>query len=130
MKINEKIRALREINQWSQEEMAEKMQMSKNGYARIERGESKLDISRLEKIAEIFNLDVVELISSEEKSLILQIIGNNGNNTNYGSIEENIIFENEKLKLKLQYKDEIIAQKEQEITMLKEVLDLLKSNSR
>ena len=38
MSVNEKIRAIREVNQWSQEEMAEKMQMSTNTYARFERG--------------------------------------------------------------------------------------------
>ena len=38
MNINEKIRMLRELNQWSQEEMAERLGMSHNGYAKIERG--------------------------------------------------------------------------------------------
>lgn len=40
MNINEKIKRLREGKHWSQEEMAQKLNMSKNGYAKIERGET------------------------------------------------------------------------------------------
>ena len=35
MNVNEKIRMLRELNHWSQEEMAERLGMSHNGYAKI-----------------------------------------------------------------------------------------------
>ena len=35
MNINEKIKRLREGKHWSQEEMAQKLNMSKNGYAKI-----------------------------------------------------------------------------------------------
>ena len=63
MSLNQKIRTLREQHLLSQEEMAEKMQMSLNGYAKIERGETKLRLDKLEKIAQIFSMDVVDLIS-------------------------------------------------------------------
>lgn len=48
MEYNKKIRVLREIRQWSQEDMAEKLNMSVNGYAKIERGETKLTLNKLE----------------------------------------------------------------------------------
>ena len=51
MSVNEKIRTIRETRNWSQEDMAEKMNMSKNGYAKIERGETKLNLHKLEQIA-------------------------------------------------------------------------------
>ncbi|WP_231924856.1 MULTISPECIES: helix-turn-helix domain-containing protein [Gallibacterium] len=35
MKVNEKIRSLRESRNWSQEEMANKLGMSTNGYSKI-----------------------------------------------------------------------------------------------
>ena len=35
MEIHDKIRVMREINQWTQEEMAEKLEMSSNGYAKL-----------------------------------------------------------------------------------------------
>ncbi|WP_245911127.1 helix-turn-helix domain-containing protein [Neisseria iguanae] len=36
MKLYDKIRAMREMNQWTQKEMAEKLAMSPNKYAKIE----------------------------------------------------------------------------------------------
>ena len=47
MEIHDKIRIMREINQWSQEEMAEKLEMSTTGYAKIERGQSNINIEIL-----------------------------------------------------------------------------------
>ena len=49
METHEKIRLIRELNKWSQEEMAEKLAMSAGGYAKIERGETQLNIPRLEQ---------------------------------------------------------------------------------
>lgn len=37
MKTHEKIRLMRELKQWSQETVAEKLNLSTNGYAKIER---------------------------------------------------------------------------------------------
>ena len=58
MDVNRKIRIMREIKNWTQEEMAEKLGMSHNGYAKIERGETKLYLEKLNQIAQIFNIDV------------------------------------------------------------------------
>ena len=60
MNVNEKIRMLRELNHWSQEEMAERLGMPHNGYAKIERGETKLYLEKLNQIAQIFNIDLSE----------------------------------------------------------------------
>lgn len=66
MKTNEKIRQLRESRQWTQEEMAERLSMSKNGYAKIERGDTRSNLGRLEQIAEVFGIDIMELLSYGE----------------------------------------------------------------
>lgn len=50
MEIHEKIRMMRELNKWSQEDMAEKMEMSAGGYAKIERGETQLNIPDWSKL--------------------------------------------------------------------------------
>lgn len=71
MNIQDKIRLLREQNEWTQEEMAERMEMSKNGYAKIERGESKLSLERLEKLASVLGVDIIELICREKKLCLL-----------------------------------------------------------
>jgi transcriptional regulator with XRE-family HTH domain len=49
MKVHEKIQYLRNFRRWTQEEMAEKLQMTPNGYAKIEQGKTDPDLSRLEQ---------------------------------------------------------------------------------
>ncbi|MBF0784304.1 XRE family transcriptional regulator [Muribacter muris] len=129
MNVQEKIRAMREIKHWSQEEMAEKLAMSPNGYARIERGESKLNLERLQQIANIFNIDLIELMTSNEKGLICLISENSDYSSNYYAGDEKIILENEKLKLIIEHKNELISQQKSEISALKEIITLLKTQN-
>ena len=67
MEINEKIRFSRELKGWSQKEMADKLNMSINGYANIERGETDIQYSRLEQISQILDLKLSELTDLDDK---------------------------------------------------------------
>ena len=132
MKIQDKIRFMRESRHWSQEEMADKLGMSTNGYAKIERGETKAFIPKLEQIAEIFQVDLMELLSFGEKNFFAIGDSNNGFCNITGSAE--LTFEVQKLQLMVQHKDELIrnrdvliAHQEQEIANLQEMVALLKS---
>ena len=132
MAVTDKIRALRELNNWSQAEMAERMNISKSSYSRLERDENKLDLAKLEKLAAIFKIDVAELITKEDKGLVLLIGANGGDNTNYYGNTESITVEMEKAKMALQHaqemlavKDQMLAQKDNEIAALKSLLALL-----
>lgn len=128
MELHEKIRVMREMNQWSQEEMAEKLAMSANGYAKIECGQTKLTFDKLNQIAQIFKIDVVELITKEKPLFLL--VGDNSHNygSNYYGNNEALIAENEKLKLTISHNNEIIQRQENEILALKEIISLLKKN--
>lgn len=53
--------------------MAEKLNMSLSGYAKFERGETKLYLDKLKQIVQILDIDVVELIQSGEKNICFQI---------------------------------------------------------
>ena len=44
MQTHDKIRSIREQSNWTQEDMAEKLNMSISGYSKIERGETKVNI--------------------------------------------------------------------------------------
>ena len=107
METYEKIRLARELNQWSQEEMAEKLEMSPSGYARIERGEVRLNIERLEQIAQILNIDVSDLIQKDINGITIQII-KDSENSNIGDVNlfsnNHGISEIEKLNLIIQHK--------------------------
>ena len=105
--------------------------MSLNGYAKIERGETKLNLHKLEQIANIFNIDVLELIKNDDKNVLFFM---NDHNTNYYGSNENLTSEIDRLKLTISHKDEllnqrdlVIEQKDSEISALKEIISLLKS---
>ena len=71
MKVNEKIKQLREIHQWTQEDMARKLNMTTKGYAKIERGETISNLPRFEQIAEVFNMNIFELLAYGEDGRVL-----------------------------------------------------------
>lgn len=128
MAVNHKIRMLRELQQWSQEDMAKRMNMSINGYAKIERGETKLHLDKLEQIAQIFNIDVIELMTAGDNGVVFFMNENSDyTNTNYYGSSEQLTSEIEKLKLIIKHKDELLAQKEAENQLLKELVATLKS---
>ena len=106
--------------------------MSTNGYAKIERGETKVHFPKLEQIAELFDVDLMELMSFGEKYFSLLIGDSNSGCNIVGSSE--LTFENQKLQLVIQHKDEAISHREelithqkQEIAHLREIIALLKS---
>lgn len=128
MKTYEIIRLLREEKEWSQKDMAEKLDMSVNGYAKIERGETGINIARLEQIAAVLDVDTHDLIPlSDGNSAYLVIKGDNNqaNGIVYNNKEE-LQIEIEKLKLMLKHKDELLEQQNRELEMLKDMLAYLK----
>lgn len=117
---------MREMNQWTQEEVAEKLGMSTTGYAKIERGQTNVSVEKLKQIAAIFNINVSQLLDDNEKFIICSIGDNHSNYNNYFSVNEKLASENEKLKLEIQLKDQLLNQKDNEINSLKEIIALLK----
>lgn len=129
------IRIMREMRQWSQEQMAEKVNMSLNGYAKIERGETKLTFDKLEKIAQVFDMDILEFMQNTDKGIYFLMNGSADNNTVYYGANESLQTEIDQLKIVLQLKDELLANKDalleqqkREINTLTEMIALIKNN--
>lgn len=112
------IRQLREQLEMTQEEMAEKMHLTKNGYAKIERGETALTVARLEQIANIFNVEMNELL--KEKSDVNLLLGDNY--SNFQNHYYNQTQEIEKLQLIIEHQTELLAQKDKQIELLEKLL--------
>ncbi|MCX7068492.1 MAG: helix-turn-helix transcriptional regulator [Methylococcales bacterium] len=125
MKVHEKIRFMRESKDWSQEEMAAKLNMSVSGYSKIERGETKGYIPKLEQIAKEFDMELMDLLSFGEKHILINENGNNHSGNVIGSSPE-LAFENQKLHLILAHKDETIDHLRQDIARLTDMLELYK----
>lgn len=138
MTTGQKIKKLREVNQLTQEQMAEKMHISPNTYGRLERGETKMTEQRLEQAAKILNVEAAQILSIPEDKIVF--LANNLTLTECENSCENsqVIYyqpnydvelksENEKLKLALEFKDSLLAEKEKRIAILEDLVQQLKT---
>ena len=139
MEIHEKLRAARKSKHWSQEEMAEKMGMSVNGYAKIERGETKSYNPKLPQIVETLGLSLTELFNTNENNTPTATYAfasysvNNHHISNMITASASIALEfqsmhltNVHLQETIETLKEKLVQKEVEVSYLKEVLHLTK----
>ncbi len=80
MKLSgEKIKKVRELRGFTQEEMAQKLNISPQAYGKIERNETKLDLDRLKQIAAALEVDTEFITNFDEKQIFLNSqIGNKG----------------------------------------------------
>ena len=134
MQVHENIRAKRRSKGLTQEEMADKLTMSVNGYGDIERGLSDIKLTRLEQIAELLDVELSELFEDGSKNT-LNMIGTHSNGTLHNQCVINSLspeysemkLELEKQKLLCSNKDREIDMKEQEINYLKDIIEVFKN---
>jgi transcriptional regulator with XRE-family HTH domain len=125
MSAHEKIRFLRQAKGWMQEEVADKLKMSQNGYGCIERGETDVNLSRLEQIADLFDIKLSELLGLDEKNIFNQGGTKNKITQNYhatGSQSADYLL----LKAELEKQLLLNSAKDREIELLKELVAFLK----
>jgi transcriptional regulator with XRE-family HTH domain len=81
--IGHKIKKVRELRNYTQEHLADKLSMSLKGYGKIERDEVDVPFSRLEQISEALSVRVEDLVSFDEKN----VFNNCGNNNTHSYIQ-------------------------------------------
>ena len=125
MKVHEKIRSVRLSKGWSQEDMADKLYMSVNGYANIEQGKTDVQVSRLEKIAEAFGIELLELFTLGERN-VFYLIGDNQNSFNCKNLQSTESSNDKKeLEHELEIARLLLQQKDKEIVHLNKIISLL-----
>ncbi len=100
-----KIRKRRNELQYSQEYMANQLGISQPAYANLENGETKLNTNRLEKIAKILAVDLIDLL---DNNTTVNNFNNNADNTYSVGIVENLYQDNK------DYAEKIIKQLEKD----------------
>jgi len=129
MEIYEKIRFMRSFKNWSQEEMAGRLGLSVNGYAKIERGETDVTLSRLKQIVDVLGIDLAELFGLTEKN-VFHFAGTHyqvNHSPNASATEPiELKYELEKSHLIIQQQEKEIIYLQEEIVQLKEIIDLVK----
>lgn len=129
MSLAEQLKVIRTNEKLSQEEMAEKLGYSNNGYAKVERGESTPRKKRLKKIAEILETDLEALVGSETNHVV-NIKGNCHHNHSVILLSETECaheLEKARLIIEQQAKENELLNKQ--IEQLQEINALLKKNS-
>ena len=84
MNLGEKIRQIRLVKSYSQENLADMLGISTTAYGDIERNKTELTISRATEIAKVLNISILDLLEIELQPLDFSI--------------EKLHLENEKLK--------------------------------
>lgn len=69
-----KVRKLREIYGYSQEYIAFEMGISQAAYSKKETGRTEISFSCLEKLASIYGLSMMEVISLSTQELLMMVI--------------------------------------------------------
>ena len=123
MSVNEKIRLIRETKGLTQERVAEKLGISPTAYGDFERGDNDPRLSKLEKIADILEIPLSELIDLSDKGTLNINFNKQGrHNVYFGS--SNAELKEQLLIHELQKKE--LAMKDREIDNLREIIALLK----
>ena len=104
------------------------------GYAKIERGEVRSNLPRLEQISEVFDMDICELLSYGEtekvyfnNSVTESTNSNNSNNFLFAVGNDNLEKAIQQLQLIISHKDELLAQKDKIILGLEREIALLRN---
>ena len=106
MKVCEKIKRLRQDKGWSQEETANKLNMSTNAYGCIERGDTDVSLSRLEDISAVFEIDIADFF--DKKTGVFNLGGTQNNPQNWCHVHNSL--DNLKHQIELE-KSQLIIEK-------------------
>ena len=69
MELTEKIKEFRKKRDWSQEIVANKLNISLNSYGALERGETDIKLSRVEELAKIFEVNISFFFINDSEKL-------------------------------------------------------------
>ncbi|MDU1538608.1 MAG: helix-turn-helix transcriptional regulator [Paeniclostridium sordellii] len=89
--IGQKIKQIRKSQDIKQEVIAEKLEISRQKYSRIENGQSNIGYITLEKISKVLGVDIRELTSAnEEKQTLTHLFREKNNNSSCDEAIEKI----------------------------------------
>jgi len=77
-KLAVKLRMLREMNNYTQEYVAQVLDISPNTYSLLEKGQSAITINRMEKLADLYQLDLGDLLRLSDQNIFHHITHSNG----------------------------------------------------
>ncbi|MDW8295635.1 MAG: helix-turn-helix transcriptional regulator [Raineya sp.] len=113
-RVGEQIKKFRELRNYTQEYMASKLEMSTAGYGKIERNEVEITLQKLQKIADILNTTIQDILGFEDSFVF------NNREVYHSYIGSNFVNSQE---IKDLY-EKRLADKDQEIARLQKLLEM------
>ncbi|QQR97065.1 MAG: helix-turn-helix transcriptional regulator [Sphingobacteriales bacterium] len=112
-----RIKKIREFRNFTQQYMADQLDISQNAYSKIENGTTKITIDRLEKIAQLLDVPLENVISHEKQ------VFNVENHAKFYAHIENLHEENKEILLQqIEFqKQQLIFLQQQNETLIKTV---------
>ena len=80
MFMKAKLKAIRESKGFSTYDVAKMMHITQSSYARIERGDTKIDLDRLSIFADVMEMSIVDVLMYPERYINIRDIGKEINN--------------------------------------------------
>ena len=114
----EKLKLIRELRGYSQEYVASELGIAQNTYSKIETNQTRLSADMLERIAGLFDVSPLDIISSQPA--IVNFQSNKGTQQSFGYVENVISGQKELYEKMLQAKDEEIIRLEKLVHQLLE----------
>jgi transcriptional regulator with XRE-family HTH domain len=126
MKLGTKIKQLREMRGFSQQVVADHLQMTQANYHKLESDKSEIRLDYIEKLAEFYKVPITDFLSTDRHVFNIQ---NNSNNHNVGIITTADKERAELLAKHLAALEEMMAFKNEKIANLeKELASFRKGN--
>ncbi len=125
MELPEKLKFIRSFKSWTQEDIADKLGISTHAYAKIERGETDVNFSRLQQIAEVMEIELSQLFSLDEKN-VFNLTGTHNTDCDNWHVNSPPSNEHIECQHKLEKANLIIAEREKEIDSLKQQMNDLR----
>ena len=121
--IGYKIKNIRELKNFTQEYMAEKLDISQAAYSKMEKGDTKISQDKLNKIAEILEINPDDITDFDNKKVLNSF--NNVKGSNNGIItynEKDMILIRQLYEDKVALLEKLLQKSEEEVKHLKALL--------
>lgn len=137
IKIGKKLKELRTVNQWTQEQIAGQLHLTRNAYSDIELGKTDICISRLAQLANFFNVDISYFVNDKEK-VVIYLAGTQNiqfaksqkiKDCHIYPTEEKLQHELEKQQLQLEFKDKELEMYQQKVGDLNKLIAALEKKT-
>ena len=117
--IGNKIKNIRELKNFTQEYMADKLEISQAAYSKLEKGDFKISQDKLNKIAEILDVNLEDIKDFDNKRILNSYNSIKGNNSNITYSNQDIILIRKLYEDKINLLEKLIQKQEEEIKNLK-----------